>query len=1061
MRKSPTNYPLYKKGNKLFSRKIKIAFLFAFLIFFNGLGYAAFADNPNYGNYNQNHSQQSIKKVTGTVTDYNDELVTGVSVCIKGTRKGVSTDINGKYSLRNVPTNAILVFQFIGMETLEIPVNGKTIINAKLEKQISKLDEVVVVGYSKQKKISVTGSISAIQTEEIKKSPAANIKAALTGRMPGLSVTEFGGRPGGNEIYMSIRGGSPLILVDGVPRDNINQIDPNEVADFTILKDASATAVFGIRGANGVILITTKEGTRERPTISFSCEYGLQRATKQTHMLDSWEYAEMRNQALINDGYSPKYSQRQIELMKDGTNPFYPNNDWYSMMLNKFAPMSRYNVNMSGGNKRFKYFFNAGFLVQKSFYDALSKDELGYDPEFKLEKYNFRTNVEMKVNNWIKAGVKIAGYVSDVNGSTSQASKLYVAINSMTPVTPGPISPAGWEQYGIGEGYAITPDGISNQNPYAILNYTGYNKSESNNLNTTAYVNFNLGHITKGLTTKLMGSFDAYAGSYTSGKKGFDSYQFDINEEEQLDGSIKDLISFTPESEPQFHPLTLSKSSSFYYKINLQWVTNYKRTFNKKHAVTGMILAQRDDNEVSGGSSEALLPHKYLGIAGRATYQYDKRYLAEFNIGYNGSEQFAKGKRFGVFPAVSLGWIISNERFMKPYDFVSNLKLRASYGKVGDDQISGSRFLYLDKMNIKSIRNNSISDLQVTENVLGNPNVTWEVAYKQNYGIDLDLFKNQIGLSVDIYKDRRENILITRNTIPEVTGLVGIYPKENDGITETKGIEVELKFHKRISNDFIFSMRNLFSYSLSKYIFVDEASRGDSYYLKYTKQGHAMGMNIGYVVDWDSKGHGYWTSEEEINQFEFSGIKPRVGDLKYKDLTEDGVISDEDKNLLGRPGSIRYSSILSFSYKAFDLSLMLQGVGLATKNFTAAGVWEYGNPGYYFEYQKNNWTQERYDNGEEISYPALSSYRPNSNHTKNSYFTSRNDYLRLKNAEIGYTFSPKMCDKLGVEKLRIYVNGSNLLTWTDSRFSHLDPEIGRSPLIPITQIFNFGVNVTL
>ncbi|SFB88380.1 TonB-linked outer membrane protein, SusC/RagA family [Algibacter lectus] len=1028
-----------------------------------------FAHDLSFENESLILTVQSTKTVQGTVTGTDGLGIPGVTVSVKGTNKGTITDLDGKYSLKKVSENAILVFSYLGMQGQEIPAAGKSIVNTIMQDDLDELDEVVIVGYGKQDKLSVTGAVASIKTEEIKQSPSPNVVGALTGRLPGLVAVQSSGRPGaeGYGIYLrgisTTNGSSPLILIDGVPRDNITQLDPNEIESVTVLKDASATAVFGVRGANGVILVTTRVGTTEKPSISFSYETGLQFLTYKTEMLDSWDYAAMRNQALVNDGYAPKYSERQIGLMKAGTSPFYPNTDWYDIMTNDFAPTTRYNVNMSGGNKRFKYFFNAGFLDQKSFYNALSKDDLGYDPQFKLNRYNFRTNLEIKANSWISAGVNLAGYLSKVNGTTAQASQIYVGINSMTPVTPGPLSSAGWEEYGITEGNPITPDGVSNQNPYALLNYRGYNSSESNNLNTTAYVNFDLGMITKGLSSKMMASFDTYSSSTLNGKKSYNSYQFDINEEQTLDGDIYDLIEFTPEQVPQFYPITLSKSSSFRYKTNLQWIINYNRTFNKMHKVTGMILAQRDNSEAASGSSENLLPYNYMGVAGRLTYGYKNRYLAEFNVGYNGSEQFAPGNRYGVFPAGSVGWVVSNEPFMKSLDFLSNFKLRASYGKVGSDNIGGTRFLYLDKMNVgTSGRITTISDLFVTESLLGNPDITWEVAYKQNYGLNLAFLKNTLTLSVDAFKERRENILLTRQTVPEVTGLTTIYPKANLGIVENKGYEIELGYRKQINKDFSLGIRNTFAYAKNKNVFADEASQGEDYYLQYRKQGLAIGQYVGKVVDWKSEGNGFYISEDEINQTTYSGSTPRLGDLKYLDLNQDGNIGPEDNDLIGHSPvpRISYSSIINLSYKGFDLSLMFQGVAQATKNFTASGVWEYGDPGYYFEYQKDNWTQERYDNGDAISYPALSSYRSNTNHTINSFFTTDVSYLRLKNVEFGYTFPNSLCENLGIKKIRIYTNGSNLATWTNNRFSHLDPEIGRSPLIPITRIFNFGVNVT-
>jgi len=1034
----------------------------AFFVFLAGSG-KTFARDLSFKIEPPIPAQQSVISVQGTVTGVDGMGIPGVTVFIKDTDRGAVTDIDGKYFLKDVPKNSVLVYSYLGMKTQEITVTDKSEINVVLEDDLGELDEVVIVGYGKQDKLSVTGSVASIKTEEIKKSPSPNIVGALTGQLPGVTAIQNSGRPGGESYEVYLRGvsttnnASPLILIDGVPRDNITQLDPNEVESFTVLKDASATAVFGVRGANGVILITTRQGSNKELAINYTYEYGIQHVTYETKMFDSWEYAEMRNLALNNDGYESKYSDRQIGLMKEGNNEFYPNTDWYGLMMRDYAPMERHNINLSGGSDRFKYFFNAGLLNQKSFYKGQPKEELGYDPEFKLTRYNFRSNVEMKVNDWISAGVKMGGYINSVGGTESSASSIYAGINSMNPVTPGPITKDSWsENYDVVGGIAITPENVSYKNPYAILNFTGYDTREDNDFNSTVYVDLDLGWITKGLSTKMMASFDTYSTSTISASKSYNSYQFDITEEETLGGDIYDNVTFTPEVDLQLYTLSLSKSSGYYFKANYQWIINYNRTFNNDHKVTGMILGQRD-------YEDAALSYNYLGVAGRGTYMYKNKYMAEVNLGYNGSEQFAEGNRFGFFPAGSVGWIVSNEPFMEPLDFLSKFKLRASYGKVGSDGLGGTRFLYQDDWTITtSGKISTISDYVAYEKLIGNYGITWEVAYKQNYGLELAFFNNDLTLNLDVFKERREDILLTRQTVSDATGLPDIFPKVNAGIVSNKGFEIELGYRKKFSKDFTASMNNSFAYAKNKNVFADEAYLGDDYYVGYLKQGHPLNVYTGYMVDWDSEGNGYYISDEEISQTTYSGATPRLGDFKYKDLNGDGNIGAEDKDVIGNPTvpQITYSSSLNFSYKNFDLSMLFQGVSQVTKNFTASGVWEYGDPGNYFEYQQNSWTQERWDNGEEISYPALSAYTPSTSQTINSFYTTDVSYLRLKNVEFGYTFSKDMCDRLKIKKLRLYTNGSNLITWSNNRFTHLDPEIGRSPLIPITQIFNFGLNVT-
>lgn len=1061
MRKSQINYPHNLEDCKLFIKKIKRPILVAFFIFLAGSD-KVFANDLNFKKVVPILSEQSKITIRGTVKGSDGYGMPGVTVMVKDTNTGAITDLDGKYILKNVPEDAILVFSYLGMKTQEILVEGKSVIDTTMEDNLDELSEVVVVGYGKQDKISVTGSVSSINTEEIKQSPSPNIIGALSGRLPGVTTIQNSGQPGAENYSIYLRGvsttnsSSPLILIDGVPRDNLIQLDPNEVESFTVLKDASATAVFGVRGANGVILVTTRQGSNKELSVSYTYEFGLQHLIYKAEMMDSWDYATLRNQALINDGYEPRYSERQINLMKDGTSPFYPNTDWYDIMMREYAPMERHNVNMSGGNDRFKYFFNLGYLNQKSFYNSLPKEELGYDPEFKVTRYNFRSNMELKVNDWITAGVKMGGYINSVGGTTGNASNIYYGINGMNAVTPGPITPAGWEEYGAIEGIAIIPENVVRDNPYALMNMRGYNTTEKNNFSSTAYLDLDLGWITKGLSTRFMASFDTYSTTTLSATKSHNKYEFFVTEEETLEGDVYDNISFTPTSDIQLYTLNLAKSSGYYFKGNYQWQLNYNRNFNKIHKVTGMILAQRDHEE-------AALAYNYMGVAARGTYMYKNRYMAEANLGYNGSEQFAEGNRFGFFPAGSIGWVVSNEPFMEPIDIISKLKLRASYGKVGSDGIGSNRFLYQDGWNITGSGSiNTISDFVAYETLIGNYGITWEDAYKQNYGIELGLLKNELSLTVDIFKERRENILLTRETVSDVTGLSGIYPKVNAGIVENKGFEIELRYRKQITKDFNASINNTFAYAKNNNVFNDEAIQGEDYYLSYEQQGHSLKTSVGYLVDWESEGNGYYISQEEIDQYSYSSGTPRLGDLKYKDLNKDGIIGPQDKDVLGYPTvpQINFSSRLNFAYKGFDLSLMFQGATNVTKSYGIAGIYEYGDPGAYNNFQRNSWTQERWDNGEQISSPALSAYTASSSHTDNSYYNTDGTYLRLKNAEIGYNLPKSLCEKFDIKRARLYTNGSNLLTWSNSRFDHLDPEVFRAHYIPISQIFNLGVNVT-
>ena len=1008
--------------------------------------------------------------ISGNVKDKNGDPLIGVTVQVKGTNSGTITDFDGNYLLPNVSKKSILAFSYIGMVTQEIEVNGKSSINVVLRDDSELLEEVVVVGYSTQKKVSVTGAVAAISNDQIKQSPSANLVGSLTGKLPGLSIMQNSGQPGEEDFQLRLRGAStmngqsPLILVDGVPREDLSLLDPNEIAAISILKDASATAVFGVRGANGVILVTTKIGEQEKPSLSVSAEYGIQEFTKNYEMMDSWRYATLYNQALVNDGLPIKYSDRQIQLYKDGTNPYYANTDWFDVMFKDRAVMSRYNANLSGSSKRVKYFVNVGMLNQGGMMNTESRSKLGYDPQFKLNRYNFRSNLDIRVVDWIKADLKIAGYIDKVGRPGSAASdqfQFFRKIYTMSPTVP--VFPD--ESFGIPMDALVS---TYDSSPYGELNYLVYQTQDKSKLNTSLGFDFDLNKFVKGLSTKVLLAYDVNANSIIKGTKtGYNVYQLSILEQKDENGNIEDVYSLTSQNEYQKYQLSLNKSYSFSYSLNFQWIVNYMRDFGKNNVGT-MFVFQKDNSEAASGTSIDLLPYNRLGFAGRLTYRYADRYMGEFNIGYNGSEQFAKGKRFGVFPAFSLGWLVSNEDFMKDIKAISNLKLRASFGKVGNDKIGNQRFLYLDNNTIVNRPPTIFYDTvlgnaqMVQEKLIGNPDLTWEIAYKQNYGIDLGLFNNNLTVTFDYFRENRKNILITRNTVPSILGnFQSVMPKANLGEVFNHGFELDIFYNKKVNKDWSYSIRGMFNFARNKIIFKDELNLGDDYYCPYRGQGYSMGQNFGYLIDWDSPGHGYFLSKEEIADYpEYSGIKPRVGDFVYKDMNDDDVIDEKDYAPIGKPSlpEFNYSLTLGFSYKGLDFSALLYGIGNSYNNYKGAmGIDE--TKSVFQNHHLNAWSQERYEQGKEISYPALTT-SGSSSLGHNDYFIRNRAFLRLKNLEIGYVLPKKLTKKIGISKLRFYANGQNLLTFDNLPFESVDPEQKTtSSVLPVLKVINFGANI--
>lgn len=1017
--------------------------------------------------------------VTGTVTDQQGLPIIGATVVVKGTTLGALTDGAGKYTLTNVPQNATLVITFIGMTPQEIPLNGQTRIDVVMKESVQALEEVVVIAYGTQKKVSVTGAVSSIVTKELKQSPSPNLVGSLAGRLPGLITVQNSGQPGleGFNIYLrgasTTNGQNPLILIDGVPRDNITTIDPNEIASVSILKDASSTAVFGVRGANGVILITTKRGTTETPQLNVTVEHGLQDFTRDPQHIDSWDFARLRNEALANDGFLPYYSQEAIGKYKSGVDPYlYPNTNWYNLLVRKYAPLTRYNVNASGGTNRVKYFMNAGYTRQGGMFNVEPKSKLGYDPQYKMDRYNFRTNLDIKVNSWIKSSVNLSGYIEKMNGSGSligdDTYQIVVrGIYQMIPTMPGPVTIAG---YGVPVDEVVTTP-TNNINPsYGVLNRLGFRSTDRSNLNLSEALDFDLGWITKGLSSKAMVSFDSRSSSQTNGSKGRNGYtRYYFNLKQVLDpvtGGLKDEITFVPSWGPRAYPLSLSKSSSFAYTINMQWAINYARTFNSKHQVTGMVLAQRDNSEAVGGSSVQLLPYNVLGVSGRATYGYDSRYLVEFNAGYNGSEQFQRDRRFGFFPAASLGWVISNERFMKAQKVITNLKLRASYGKVGNDKLGNDRFLYLG--NVSAVGGGFSGSLglgkYINEGLIGNPMLTWETAYKQNYGLEMTLFKD-LSITGDLFFEDRQDILLSSGTVPALQGLdLGAVPKANAGKVYNRGYELELVYNKRINKDLSFIVRGNYNFNRNTVRNIEELPYDSSYAYKYRRTGYSLSQNWGYKIDWGSVGKGYYTSQEEINNsgLTYTGIQPKPGDFVYKDLNGDKVIDDKDMAPVkyGYIPRVTYGANLSVTYKGFDLSALVQGVGQTSQFYGDFGITEWGEGnGSYVDYHRSAWTKQRYDAGEKITYPRLTSASSSRSQKPNDFFIMDRSYIRLKNAEIGYTLPQRLSKRVGAQKIRVYANGQNIFVWDKLLTKSFDPEQGSNLSIPIVRVFNFGANI--
>lgn len=1027
-------------------------------------------------------AQQSGKTITGKVLDENNQPMPGVTIIVDGTTNGTMTGHNGTFTLGGVPSGATVIVSCIGYTDQVLP-EGKSNYVVSLVPDSEMLEETVVVAFGQQKKLSVTGAISTVASADLRKTTSTRLDNALAGRVTGLtSMQSGGGQPGVDGATMYLRGAattngkSPLILVDGVERDNIRTIDMNEVESISVLKDASATALYGVQGANGVILIQTRKGQKGKAQLNISVDQSWTSFTKEPSRLHSWEYCELRNEALMNDRQAPEFSEETIAKFRnpllglDPSSPDYDNqvairkavycdNDYYRMYLKSNTPQTRANANISGGTDFVNYFVNVGYIHQGGNLNIESPDYLGYDPQCYMNRLSLRSNLDFHITKNLTASLNIASYAENVNmpavGDLYRGDQSWMITDiiyqsqTILPISPGPVTDPRFG--GVSDG--VVGYNYLDRSAYEIINRRGFHTNKRKNLNTQFSVNWDLGElVTKGLSVNGMAAYDTYNIGVLEGRKKEQVYNVRVDYDSET-------LSYSSNGD-KIEPLTMTSSRLSNYQIYVQGSINYARTFGK-HNVTAMATAYRRFWE---GTSDNI-PYNVLGTAARATYSFDDRYLVEGNLGYNGSEQFAPSKRFGLFPSGSIGWIASNESFLKGNKYLTWLKFRASYGLVGNDSMGGLRFLYQDDNQIQS-GNGFVQGLGgkiVKEGLIGNKNITWELSKKMNLGVEIGLFKD-FRINVDYFTEKRDQILLRRRTVPSFQGVSSDYiPRVNMGKVDNHGVDVEVSYSHTFNRDFSISSRVNFGFNDNTVIELDEPMRSEEYAYQYHEEGFRLGQEFGYLIDWNSPGNGYFTSQDEIDNYypyEFGG-KPRVGDFVYKDVNGDGVIDQKDLSPIGYsttvPG-LNYGISLGLNFKGIDFNVLFSGLGRYSKYYSGQGVVEWTKQGTYFDWTRNGWTEERYKNGEKITYPAISTSQTVS-HTENDFFIQNRSFLRLKNIELGYTLPERFLSKVGVKALRVYVSGQNLFVWDNLRITHIDPEQNNSYGYPITKNVTLGLNI--
>lgn len=997
--------------------------------------------------------------VSGVVKDDTGEPVIGAGVLVKGTTLGTITDIDGHFSFRADDLNGVLVVSFVGMETQEIPMKGKGTFDIVLKSSNTLLEEVQVVAYGAQKKVTLTGSISSVNTDELLKVPTASIGNMLSGVLSGVSSIQSSGQPGGDDPDVFIRGIStlntmnakPLYLVDGVER-SFFQIDPNEVENITILKDASSTAVFGVRGANGVIIVTTKRGKEGKAKINASFSYGIQTPTRMPEFVNSYDYATFLNEAYTNDGKDPKFTPEAVEAFRTHSNPIiYPDTDWMELLFKSSAPQTQGNVNISGGTERVRYFISMGMLDQKGFF---KNHDTRYDANFNFNRYNYRANLDIDFTKTTLVAINMGGRVEKRNfpRSGDDINQLFRRIYWATPFSGPGIVDGKW----IKGNSQYLPVGLSDGlgNIYG----RGYGSKTTNVVNLDLALTQKLDFVTKRLQFKIKVAYNSGYDHTKERATSIESYQpwyrKDVTWMEHPAGSDPNEVVYIQDGEAGLisYAESFGKSRDWYAEASFDW----KRDFGLHHlsalALYNQSKTYYPDSDYPG------IPRGYVGLVGRVTYDYDNKYLIEGNVGYNGSENFAPGNRYGFFPAVSGGWVLTQEEFLKDNPVVNFLKIRASYGIVGNDRYHPygtgfmDRFLYLPNSYFigsgYQFGTGTSWSPGAYEKSFGNSGLSWEKSAKQNYGIDFSLFNQKLSGSIDYFYEKRTDILAKASTDPIIHAMS--LPVLNLGIVSNKGVELNLKWNHKINSFRYWTNLNV-SYAKNKIVYQDEVPSEYTYTLK---TGHPVGQPFGLKV----RGF-YYEGMEDVADHSYV---LKEGDVVYEDLNHDGKIDDNDKTAIGYPSYplLNAGLTLGFEYKGFDFSMLWVG---ATK--TSRVLEETFRKPLGETYDRSLMSHQFTDRWTPETAATAKLPRATIDGVKNNYRDSElwvkdASYLRLKNIEIGYNFRLPFMPKIGMEKMRVFMTGYNLLTFDKLKIS--DPESMSSgvPQYPVMRVINFGLNVS-
>ena len=1022
--------------------------------------------------------QQNKRKISGRVTDIKGEPLIGVNVTVDGDANGSITNMDGLYEIFVTKKSVVLKFTYIGFKTSEIRTNASTnIYDVTLEEQVNELEETVIVGYGTQRKISNIGAQSSMKMEDIK-TPSASLTTTLAGRLAGVVAVQRTGEPGKDAADIWIRGistpntSSPLVLVDGVER-SFNDIDPEDIESLTTLKDASATAVYGVRGANGVILIKTKPGKVGKPTVSADYYESFTRFTKMVDLADGITYMNAANEAMRNDGIATKYTEDQIRNTIAGKDPYlYPNVDWLKEIFNDWGHNRRVNVNVRGGSEKVAYYASVSYFNETGM-TVTDKNIDTYDSKMKYSRYNFTTNLNIDVTPTTKVEIGAQGYLGEGNYPAISSADLYNAAMSISPVE--------YPKMFFVNGEAFVPGTSTNNNfnnPYSQATRRGYDNLTKNQIYSNLRVTQDLDMLTKGLKLTAMYAFDVYNEIHVHQDRAESTYNF-------LDTSVPYDMNGQPILQRIYegsNVLSYKQETSGNKKTYLEASLNYDRTFNDDHRVSALFLFNQQSKLLyPKGTLEDAIPYRMMGIAGRATYSWKDRYFAEFNIGYNGAENFSPKHRFGTFPAFGVGWVVSNEKFWQPLSkAVSFLKIRYTDGKVGNSEVSDRRFMYLDQMKengdygYKFGPNGTKWSGYETVNMA--VDLIWEESRKQDLGIDLKLFNDDLSIVFDLFKERRENILLKReHSIPSFLGYNTSAPYGNIGIIENKGFDGTIEYNKRINKDWVIALRGNVTFNKDKWI---QGELPEQKYEWMNQYGHNINGVKGYVAEGlftqtEIDDMARWESLSDANKAitpkpfasQFGTVK--AGDIKYKDLNNDGQIDAYDQTYISRgdvPTTV-YGFGFTVGWKDLSVGMMFQGVAGAERVLNGSSINPFnggGGSGNLYSNIDDRWTEENPD--QNAFYPRLSygseTTSSINNFQKSTWWVRNMNFLRLKTLQVSYNLPKPWVNKVHLKNAAVYVMGTNLFTL--SRFKLWDPELNtdNGASYPNTTSYSVGINFT-